>query len=158
MSFRNEAQLRKFLMTKCANAVGNTGKKVHEEFSGNLNQFYSEFKPEEYIRTGALLNSLEYDGVKRIGNQHMSRAEVEVGFNTPSYDQGVMPLQHTPEHGMYGWATWSGEKVLDVAMTDGMPHGRYASGTAIWTESMNNLGGEQGIKGLLKQELKKQGL
>lgn len=154
MTFKNENQIKKFLIGKCVKAVANTEKKVYKELAGNLNQFYTEFQPEEYIRTGALSDSLESTGVIQIGDC----AEAEVFFNTPNYKQGLMPLQHTPEHGMYGWATWTGEKVLDVAMKDGLPHGRYESGTAIWTESMGNLGGKSGIKNILKQELQKQGL
>lgn len=158
MSIKNSAQLRKLLMGKAATAVGNTERRVHEEFAGKLNQFYTEFQPEEYIRTGALFNSLEHTGVMKSGNQHMVRAEAEVHFNTPDYEQGVMPLQHTSEHGMYGWASIGGEEVLDMALTGRKPHGGYAGGTAIWKEGMDALGGKSGIKRLLKQELKKQGL
>lgn len=158
MTIKNEAQLKKLLAEKCAKAVANTKTKVHEELAGNLNQFYTEFQPEEYIRTGALYNSLESTEVIRTGNQYVSRAEAEVYFNTPDYEQGVMPLQHTPEHGMYGWASASGEEVLDMALTGRKPHGGFAGGTAIWTESMKKLGGKRGIHNLLKQELKKQGL
>ena len=43
-------------------------------------------------------------------------------------------------------------------MTGKLPHGGYEGGTAIWTESMAKLGGGQGIKNLLIQELKKQGI
>lgn len=158
MTFKNEAQLKKFLSEKCAKAVNNAKEKVHAEVAGNLNQFYMEFTPEEYIRTGALFNSLEVTGVKKTGNQHMNRAEAEVYFNTPDYEQGLMPLQHTPEHGKYGWATATGEQVLKTALTTKRPHGGYAEGTAIWKESMNNLGGDVGITTLLENELKGQGL
>jgi hypothetical protein len=154
MTFKNKAQLQKFLSEKCAKAVEKTEKKVYEELSGNLNQFYTEFKPEEYIRTGELFNALESTGVIRTGNQHVIRAEAEVGFNIPSYESGWISLQS----GNYGHATWDGETVLEVAMTGsygGLPHGGYADGTAIWTESMNKLGGKKGIQNLLKQELKK---
>lgn len=157
MTFKNEAQLKKFLSEKCAKAVGNTKEKVYEEFAGNLNQFYQEFKPKEYIRTGELFNSLETTKVIRSGNQHVSRAEAKVGFNVPNYNNGLVPLQN----GGYGHANWSGETVLEVAMTGsygGLPHGGYEEGTAIWSSSMQSLGGKQGIKNLLKQELKKQGL
>ena len=154
MVFKNEAQLKKFLMDKCTKAVANTERKVHEEFAGNLNQFYVEFHPEEYIRTGALFNSLESTGTKRTGNQHMSRVTAEVGFSTPSYQKGIVPLQS----GNYGYACWSDEKILNVAMTGSLPHGGYEDGTAIWKESMRNLGGKNGINNLLIQELKKQGL
>jgi hypothetical protein len=138
MTFKNEAQLKKFLIEKCVKAVANTERKVHEEVAGNLNQFYTEFHPDVYERTGALFNSLESTGATQTSNG----AVAEVYFNTPSYNTG----------------TWSGETVLDVAMKSGVPHGGWAEGTAIWTESMEKLGGRQGIKSLLKQELKKQGV
>lgn len=154
MVFKNEAQLKKFLADKCAKAVAEAEKKIYTELAGNLNQFYYEFRPEEYIRTGALFDSLESTGVIRTGNQHMNKAVAEVGFNTPKYQHGWVPLQS----GGYGRSTWSDEKVLNVVMTGGLPHGGYEDGTAIWTESMANLGGASGIKNLLKQELKKQGL
>ena len=149
MTFKNEAQLKKFLIGKCANAVANVERKVHTEFAGNLNQYYSEFSPEEYIRTGALFNSLETTGTHANG----SGASAEIYFNTPSYQTGVVPLQHTPEHGIYGYATWNGQKVLDTAMHGS--HGGYVGGTAIWDESMASLGD---INALLLSELKKQGL
>lgn len=150
MDIKNDAQLRKFLMAKCAEAVTNAEKKVYDELANNLNQFYSEFDPEEYIRTGALLSSLESTGVTQAGDS----VEAEVGFNTPSYEKGWIPLQS----GGYGLACWSDQKILDTAMTGDLPHGGYEGGTAIWTESMRNLGGKQGIERLIKQELKKQGL
>lgn len=149
MTFKNEKQLKDFLLKKCVNAVDNTEKKVHAEFAGNLNQFYTEFKPAEYIRTGALYGSLEETGTKVAGND----VEAEVRFNTPSYETGVIPTQHGT-----GYATWSGETVLKVALESGVPHGGYAGGTAVWTESMEHLGGKEGIKNILKSELKKQGL
>lgn len=138
MTFKNEAQLKKFLVEKCVKAVANTERKVYEEFAGNLNQFYTEFYPEEYIRTGALFGSLESTGAISTGNGAMA----EIYFNTPSYQTG----------------TWSGETVLSVALESAVPHGGYAGGTAIWTESMGNFGGEDGVRNLLIQELKKQGL
>lgn len=150
MVFKNEAQLKRFLMEKCANAVANVEKKIHGEFVGSLNQFYNEFKPQEYIRTNALFDSLEVTGVKRNGNY----IEAEVYFNTPSYEHGWVPLQS----GNYGYSYWSDEKILGVAMNGTLPHGGYEGGTAIWKNSMQSLGGKQGIKSLLKQELKRQGL
>lgn len=148
MIFKNEAQLKKFLLEKCVRAVDSAKEKVYEEFAGNLNQFYTEFKPEEYIRTGALFNSLEVTGVKRAGN-HVA---AEIYFNTPSYDHGWVPLQS----GGFGYSYWTDDYILDVAMHGS--HGGHESGTAIWDESLVHLGGRRGIKNLLIQELKKQGL
>lgn len=138
MTFKNEAQLKKFLVEKCVRAVSNTERKVHEEFAGNLNQFYTEFHPDVYERTGALFGSLESTGAIQTGNG----AIAEVYFDTPSYNTG----------------TWSGETVLNVAMESGVPHGGWTGGTAIWNESMENFGGEIGVERLLIAELKKQGL
>ena len=150
MTFKNETQLKRFLIEKCRVAVDNAQRKVYEELAGNLNQFYTEFKPEEYIRTGALFNSLKATGVikKRDG------AIAEVRFDTPGYQHGWVPLQS----GTYGYSYWDDEYILKVAMEGGNPHGGYEEGTAIWTESMNNLGRRAGIKNLLIQELKRQGL
>lgn len=145
MTFKNEAQLKKFLIGKCANAVANVERKVHTEFAGNLNQYYSEFSPEEYIRTGALFNSLETTGTQTNG----SGASAEIYFNTPSYQTGLVPIQS----GGFGYATWSGEQVLETVMHGS--HGGYVGGTAIWDESMAELGD---INALLLSELKKQGL
>ncbi len=150
MTFKNEAQLKKFLMEKCAEAVANTEKKIHNEFVGNLNQFYNEFEPQEYIRTNALFKSLEVTGVKRAGN----RVVAEVYFNTPSWEHGWVPLQS----GNFGYSSWSDEKIMNVVMRGGVPHGGYEGGTAIWNSSLQSLGGQRGIKNLLKQELKRQGL
>lgn len=152
MVFKNEAQLKKFLSEKCAKAVDSAKEKIYEEFAGNLNQFYTEFHPKEYIRTGALFNSLKVTGVKRVGNQHMSGASAEIYFDTPYYEHGYVPLQS----GGFGYSYWTDDYILDVAMHGS--HGGYESGTAIWDESLAHLGGRQGIKNLLKQELQKQGL
>lgn len=150
MDIKNEAQLRKFLIEKCTKAVANAEQKVHKELADNLNQFYSEFEPEEYIRTGALLESLESTGVTQTGDG----VEAEVGFNTPHYEKGWIPLQS----GGFGLAYWSDEKIQAVAMNSAVPHGGYETGTAIWADSMKNLGGKQGVERLIKQELKKEGL
>lgn len=145
MAFSNEAALKAALVAACTNAVAQVEKKVHAELAGNLNQYYTEFTPAEYIRTGALMGSLEETGVMPTGNG----ASAEVYFSTPSYQTGIVPLQS----GRFGYATWSGEQVLDTAMHGS--HGGYTGGTPIWDDAMANLGD---IKGLLMQALKAQGL
>ena len=150
MTFNNEKQLKKFIIDKCSKAVASAENKVYTELAGNLNQFYSEFSPEYYIRTGSLFNSLDLTNVVSTGDGVWA----EVYFDTPSYQNGKVLLQD----GSYGNAYWDGETVLRVALTGILPHGGWEDGTAIWTESMDSLGGRQGIKDLLKRELKKQGL
>lgn len=154
MTFKNEAQLKRFLSDKCAVAVDNTKEKVRQRFADNLNRFYAEFNPEEYIRTGSLFNSLKTTGVKRTGNQHMSSATAEIYFDVPHYKHGWVPLQS----GNWGYSYWTDDYILDVVMRGRLPHGGYESGTAIWDSTIVSLGGSRGIENLLKQELKKQGL
>lgn len=145
MTFSSESALKAALAAACVNAVAKVEEKVYEEFAGNINQYYGEFIPAEYIRTGALMGSLERTGIHPSDNG----ASAEVYFSTPSYATGAVPLQS----GRTGWATWSGEQVLDSAMHGS--HGGYTDGTAIWDESIASLGD---IKSLLIQALKAQGL
>lgn len=154
MIFENESQLRVEFAKKLKIAVSNTANIIREKLEENVNKFYSEYSPSEYIRTGALEGSLYFIDARRYGNQHVSGATAEVGFNTPSYQHGWVRLQS----GTYDWSSWSDEEVLDVVMTGGLPHGDAAGGTAIWTQSIRELGGKRGISNILKQELKKQGL
>lgn len=154
MVFESGAQLRGAIAEKCAIAVSNTADIIRKKFEENLNQFYSEYTPTEYIRTGALESSLYSEDVRRYGNQHVSGAIAEVGFETPSYQHGWVRLQS----GDYDWSSWSDEEILDVVMTGSMPHGDAAGGTAIWTKTIRDLGGKRGIENILKEELKKQGL
>jgi hypothetical protein len=148
MSFSSETALKAALVAACTNAVAQVEDKVYGEFAGNLNQYYTEFMPAEYIRTGALYGSLDRTGVQSSG----SGASAEVFFDTPSYQNGWVPLQS----GDYGYATWSGEKVLNTAMHGS--HGGYVGGTAIWDDSISSLGGKAGIKAMLIEALKAQGL
>lgn len=149
MVFKNEEQLKGFLLAKCKDAVISAEEKAHRIIDNCLKQFYSEWEPDEYIRTSQLLHSLVKSGVKQVGNGF--EAEVYFDVGALNYQTGIVPLQS----GRTGYATWDGETVLKVAMESGVPHGGYAQGTAIWTESMARLGN---ICELLKQELVAQGI
>ena len=147
MVFKNEAQLKAFLLTKCKNAIAQAKERVYQVIDGCLEQYYVEFTPAEYISTKQLLYSLVKTDVVSVGNGY--KAEVYFDENKLNYDQGVVPLQS----GGYGWATWGAEEVLDTAMNGS--HGGYIDGTAIWGTSMAVLGD---IYTLIKQELIKQGI
>lgn len=146
MVFKNEKQLKEFLLAKCKSAIVQAEERIYRVIDGALKQYYDEFDPNEYIRTKQLLHSLVKTEVKRVGDGY--EAEVYFDGSQLVYDQGVVPLQHTPEHGMYGWATWGAEEVLDTAMNGS--HGGYIDGTAIWGTSKAVLGD---ICALIKKEL-----
>lgn len=153
--FKSEKELEDFILAKCKDALTQAEQRVYSVIDSCLKNFYS-WKPEEYKRTNQLLKSLVRKRVKKVGKSY--EAEVYFDVSKMHYEQGLMELQHTSEHGMYGWATWDEQKVLDVAMTDGLPHGRYAGADKnepIWTTSMNKLGD---IWVLLEKELRKQGI
>ena len=151
MVFNSIDQLEKYLMQKCKAAVAGTERKVFNVIEKCLVQYYGEFTPEEYIRTKKLYNSLVKTDVKKVGNSFV--AEVYFDASRLDYEQGVMPLQHTPEHGRYGWATWGATEVLDTAMNGS--HGGYVSGVPIWGKSMAVLGN---INKMLIEELKALGV
>lgn len=149
MAFKSIKELERYILNKSKPAVAQVEEEVHDRFKINVDNFYGEYTPKEYIRTGNLRDSLKSSPVISSG----SGVEAEVYFAPPAYEQGMMPLQHTPEHGRYGWATWSGEDVLTTALYTSMPHGGYASGKPIWTITMNELGGRKGINDKLKAAL-----
>lgn len=147
MVFKNEKQLKDFLLAKCKVAIAQTEEKVYQVIDGALQQYYSEFEPTEYIRTQQLLHSLVKSDIKKVKNGY----EAEVYF-----DSGLM--HYETEHvlrksGWYGSATWGAEEVLDTAMNGS--HGGYIDGTAIWGTSKAVLGD---ICTLIKNELIAQGI
>lgn len=149
MVFKDKKQLENFLLHKCRNAIEKSQEKVYEIIDSCLNTFYGEFTPAEYIRTKRLLYSLVKSDVKQVGNGFV--AEVYFDSRLLDYPQGMVQLQS----GGFGWATWTGEKVLSVAMEGNKPHGGYASGTAVWIKSKEKLGN---IYNLLKQKLIEEGI
>lgn len=146
MVFKNEKQLKDFLLEKCRVAISQAEEKVYRVIDGALKQYYSEFSPDEYIRTQKLLHSLVKSNVKRVGNGY--EAEVYFDGSKLNYQTGVIPTQHGT-----GYATWGAEEVLDTAMHGS--HGGYIDGIAIWGTSKAVLGD---IYVLIKKELIAQGI
>lgn len=144
--FKNESELKKFLLEKCKIAITNAEEKIYIVINGALKQYYSEFTPDEYIRTQKLFHSLVKSNVKKVGNGY----EVEVYFDESqlNYQTGVVPTQHGT-----GYATWGAEEVLDTAMNGS--HGGYIDGIAIWGTSKAIIGD---IYALIKKELIEQGI
>ena len=150
MVFKNEKQLEAFLLQKCKAAVAGTEQKVHNIIDKCLKQFYEQFEPEEYIRTGQLLHSLVKSGVRKVRNGY--EAEVYFDVNGLNYPKGEKELKN----GGIGWANWDKDTILDVVMTgsySGLPHGGYAKGTAIWTKSQATMATLGGVFEMLKREL-----
>lgn len=147
MVFKNEKQLKDFLLSKCKIAIAQAEERIYRVIDGALKQYYSEFEPDEYIRTKQLLHSLVKSDVKKVGN----------GYEAEVYFDGSL-MHYETEHvlrksGWYGSATWGADEVLDTAMHGS--HGGYIDGTAIWGTSKAVLGD---IYALIKKELIAQGI
>lgn len=147
MVFKNEKQLKEFLLSKCKIAISQAEEKIYRVIDGALKQYYDEFDPNEYIRTKQLLHSLVKSDVKRVGDGY--EAEVYFDGNLMHYETDHV----LRKSGWYGSATWGAEEVLDTAMNGS--HGGYIDGTAIWGTSKAVLGD---IYTLIKKELIAQGI
>lgn len=155
MVFKNETELKNFLMKKCKEAVTGTERKVHDIIDKCLQQFYNEFEPEEYIRMGQLLHSLVKSGVKSTTNGY--EAEVYFDVDGIHYQNGLVEIKSTASTGRMGKASWDKDTILDVVMTgsySGLPHGGRAGGTAIWTESQATINALGGVIEMIVRELR----
>ena len=141
MVFGSVEEFEKFVLDKCRDAVSETEQEVHQVMESNVNQFYGEYSPREYNRTGAFSESLQKTGVMSTGNGF----EAEVYFNEvswPSVTVGQSGMLHTKDK--------SDGEILANNLTGGAPHGWYAGGTPVWNASLSTLGD---IKGLLLSKL-----
>lgn len=136
------SQIKKDIESKAKVAVFNTREKIYSVIEKNLRVYYGEYNPpEEYIRTWQLLNSL----VRQSSGLH---AEVYFDAGALNYQTGKIETQSG-----YGYATWGAAEVLDTSMHGS--HGGYVDGTAIWDNSMSELGD---IIALIVKELRAAGL
>lgn len=131
------SQIKKDIEAKARVAVFNTREKIYSVIEKNLRVYYGEFSPEEYIRTQQLLNSL----VRQSSGLH---AEVYFDAGALNYQTGVIDTQH---------GTWGAAEVFDTSMHGS--HGGYVGGTAIWDNSMSELGD---IVALIVKELRAAGI
>lgn len=120
MVFKNESQLKSFLLQKCRNALIKSQEQVYQIIDRFVKEFYAEFSPEMYERTYQLYRSLVKSEIIQVGNGY--RAEVYFDFGSLVYTTGASP---------------SGEQVMNAASYGG--HGAeglhiIAGGTGIWDE------------------------
>lgn len=151
-TFNSAEELKREILKRSEKAVASAKQRVYEKIDQFLHGYYSDFTPKEYIRTEQFLHSLVQTEVKSTGNGWI--AEVYFDASKLNYEKGVMPLQHTPEHGRYGWATWGADEVLGTALHGN--HGGYERTAPIYGQSMNYLNANA-IK-ILKDSLKAAGI
>lgn len=128
MVFKNETQLKEFLLKKCRNALIKSQEQVYQIIDRFVKEFYDEFTPDQYERTRQLFRSLVKSDIIRNGNGY--KAEVYFDYGSLVYTSGSSP---------------SGEQVMNAAAYGG--HGAeglhvIAGGTGIWSEPVQILNAE----------------
>lgn len=123
MIFNSIEQFEEYVMKKCKNVVANTQKEVREDVRNLAQDFYDDYDPVEYIRTGQLTEDkfIQMSPVSLSGNT--CEADVHLEPNNLSYESGSKP---------------SGEQVVSAAASGG--HGAsglrvvYGGGAKLWEE------------------------
>ena len=119
MTFKNEKQLKEFLLKKCKTALAVTQEKAYKIIDMHMQRFYADYDPERYQRTYQLMRSLVKSDIYPKGNGY--EAKVYFDLDSISYNTGSEP---------------SGRDVMDVAAIGG--HGAnglkviYFGGADAW--------------------------
>lgn len=116
MVFNSEAELKKYILSRCEKAVAQAEKKIYRLIEEHVKRFYGEYDPIMYKRTLQFYKGLVASDVISTGNGY----EAEVYFD-------MSKMNHPRED-------WSEEKIFENVMTGAFPHGGWepAGGTGIW--------------------------
>lgn len=115
---KNEAQLKRLLMSDCCGALAKAQDKVYKIIDLYLQRFYADYDPVVYERTKQLLRSLVKSSIRKEGNELIAEVYFELNYR---YETGARP---------------SGEDVMFQASHGG--HGAeglkvvYGSGEDVW--------------------------
>lgn len=129
-TFKNEIELKNFLLAKCKAALVQAQEKVYHILEGFMQEYYADYSPELYKRTYQLYDSLiKFDIIPTLNGY-----ETKVGFDIESlkYVTGAQP---------------SGEQVMKAASTGhhgavGVSNGvdlKFVAGntgTILWNEQL----------------------
>lgn len=121
MVFKNEAELKAFLLKKCKNALVKSQEQVYQIIDRFVKEFYAEFSPEMYERTYQLYRSLVKSDIVSTGNGY----EAQVYFDLSSLDY-VTGSKPSGEQVMQA-AEWGRHGAMGLAVAD-------FKGTSIWHE------------------------
>lgn len=143
MIFKNEEQLKNFLLSKCQSALIKSQEQIYQIIDRFVKEFYAEFSPEMYERTYQLYRSLVKSEIITTSNGF--EAYVYFDLSSLDYVTGSRP---------------SGEQVMQAA-----DYGRHGAmglavadfkGTSIWYESLEIL--NAGAINVLKRMLISEGI
>jgi hypothetical protein len=138
MVFDNDAQLKKYILSKCERSIIKAQEKIYKIIDQFLRQYYNEYDPVMYDRTYQVFNSFVMTDIFRVGD----------GFDAYIYFD-MNSMNHTLGSGM------TEEKIMDYVMSSGT-HGGFKApkNTKVWVESMKILAknGNKILKDMLISE------
>ena len=147
-SFTSMSELLAEIKKKISEAVEMTRDDIYQTIMKNITDWYGAYSPTMYERTNKFADSLIKLDVSFSGNNISANVKIDDGFLGSAYSSGNRP---------------TGLNVAQTAAEGG--HGATGSGfmnvpgnVKFWTDALDKLGNEEGIKGLLIQNLKKCGL
>lgn len=129
MTFKNEKELKNFLLKKCKVALIKSQEQVYQIIDRFVKEFYTEFSPEMYERTYQLYKSLVKSDIVLTANGY----EAEIYFDLSSIDY-VTGSKPSGEQVMQA-AEWGRHGAMGLAVAD-------FKGTSIWHESLDILNAE----------------
>lgn len=133
MVFKNEAELKKFLLSKCQNALMKAQGQVYQIIDRFVKEFYAEYIPDVsnggYERTYQLFHSLVKSDIIPTSNGY--KAEVYFDLSSLDYVTGARP---SGEQVMQA-AEWGRHGAMGLAVAD-------FKGTSIWHEPLEILDAE----------------
>lgn len=133
MVFKNEAQLKSFLLSKCQNALIKAQEQVYQIIDRFVKEFYAEYPPDGkdivYQRTYQLFQSLVKSDIIKTANGY--KAEVYFDLSSLDYVTGSRPSGEQ----VMGAAEWGRHGAMGLAVAD-------FKGTSIWHEPLEILNAE----------------
>lgn len=126
MVFKNEEQLKNFLLQKCKNALIKSQEQVYQIINRFVKEFYAEYNPEMYERTYQLFSSLVKSDIIQTGSGY--EAQVYFDLSSLDYVTGARPSGEQ----VMGAAEWGRHGAMGLAVAD-------FKGTSIWHEQLEIL-------------------
>lgn len=126
MVFKNEEQLKNFLLQKCKNALIKSQEQVYQIINRFVKEFYAEYNPEMYERTYQLFSSLVKSDIIQTGSGY--EAQVYFDLSSLDYVTGARPSGEQ----VMGAAEWGRHGAMGLAVAD-------FKGTSIWHEPLEIL-------------------
>lgn len=137
---KNPSDLTMVFKKRVTLALNATQDIIYKALQEKLSEYYHEITPMVYDRTYKLFNSIIKTEIIATGDGFSCSVEVD-----PSY------LDYTYKGGATGLEVWN--------WANAKSHGGTVEGNIeVWNNTMDSLGGENGIINLMKQNLQKYGV